>query len=176
MDITREISSDNTLQSLEVKNNTFTPDFDKNTLNYTLTTYDTSLDILAVPTNKFAKVSISNNRNNLKEGLNTITIDVTSENGKTKTYTLDVTLLYDSNNYLKSLNTSDGLNEEFNKEKLDYTTTTEKDEITITPLAESTKAIVKITNSKNETVSGTTLVSAGENIFNISAHNQEKHN
>ncbi len=167
VDITREISSDNTLQSLEVKNNTFTPDFDKNTLNYTLTTYDTSLDILAVPTNKFAKVSISNNRNNLKEGLNTITIDVTSENGKTKTYTLDVTLLYDSNNYLKSLNTSDGLNEEFNKEKLDYTATTEKDEITITPLAESTKAIVKITNSKNETVSGPTLVSAGENIFNI---------
>ena len=97
---------------------------------------------MAVPTNKFAKVSISNNRNNLKEGLNTITIDVTSENGKTKTYTLDVTLLYDSNNYLKSLNTSDGLNEEFNKEKLDYTATTEKDEITITPLAESTKAIV----------------------------------
>lgn len=82
--ITREKSSDNTLASLEVEENTLIPNFNPDTLNYSFTTNDHSLNIKAVPNNKYAKVVISDNAKNLVPGENIITITVTSETGVEK--------------------------------------------------------------------------------------------
>ena len=101
--ITRELSSDNSLDVLEVADHELIPNFESDVLNYSFTTYEHSLSISAIPTNRFAKVVISDNYKNLVPGENTITIDVTSETGDKRTYTLTVTRELSSDNTLKEL-------------------------------------------------------------------------
>jgi len=147
--INREKSSDNTLSTLEVENNTLIPNFDKDTLTYSFTTNDKSLNITAIPTNQFAKVVISSNASKLSEGLNVITIDVTSETGETRTYILNVTRVLSDDNTLRTLEIKNvELNPEFDPEELVYSFDTHEDNLSITAIANHRYATVEIKNNK----------------------------
>ena len=143
--ITREKSSDNTLASLEVEENTLIPNFNPDTLNYSFTTNDHSLNIKAVPNNKYAKVVISDNAKNLVPGENIITITVTSETGVKKVYTLTVTRELSSDNTLKTLEVKDIiLNPSFDPNTLEYNFDTHKVNIEITAIPNNKYAKVEI--------------------------------
>ena len=72
------------LETLAIENVTLSPDYQEEVTNYTasVTNDVESLNILAIPQNQNAKVTISGN-DNLKEGDNTVTVTVTAENGVT---------------------------------------------------------------------------------------------
>ena len=86
-----EKNADNTLKSLEVTPNGLSPKFSPSTEKYTLSVNPDveKLEIKATPTSDKAKVSITGNEK-FKAGENTVKITVTSEDGKTKTYTITV--------------------------------------------------------------------------------------
>lgn len=115
----------NTLSSLEVENNKITPEFNKNTINYTLTVKKDVTSVKINATLESDKSSFNKGYGprtvNLNYGLNSVLIKVTSESGATKTYTIKITREDDrsSNNYLKSLNVSSG-DFKFNKKTLNY--------------------------------------------------------
>lgn len=79
----KTLSSTNTLKSLKIKNHKI--DFKSSELNYAvILNNEKSLEIEAIPTDKYSKVTISNNKD-LKAG-KIITIDVESETNIVKTY------------------------------------------------------------------------------------------
>ncbi len=80
------------LETLAIENVTLSPEYQEQVTNYTasVTNDVESLNILAIPQNQNAKVTISGN-DNLKEGDNTVTVTVTAENGVTlKKYVITV--------------------------------------------------------------------------------------
>lgn len=86
-----EKSSDTTLKSLEITPKGISPEFKPETTTYSLEINSNieKLEIKATPNNEKSKVSITGN-DSLKIGDNTVKITVTSEDGKTKTYTINV--------------------------------------------------------------------------------------
>ena len=118
----------NTLSSLEIENYKISPDFNKNTVNYTLTVKKDVTSVKINATLDSDKSSFNKGYGprtvNLTYGVNTILIKVTSESKSTKTYTIKITREDDrsSNNYLKSLNVSSG-DFEFNKKTQNYSFT-----------------------------------------------------
>lgn len=139
----------NTLSSLEIENYKISPDFNKNTINYTLTV---KKDVTSVKINAILDSDKSSfNKGygprtvNLNYGVNTILIKVTSESDSTKTYTVKVTREDDrsSNNYLKSLNVSSG-DFEFNKKTQNYSFTVQNEvtSIKVFAVAEDEKSKV----------------------------------
>ena len=91
--VTREGSSNNYLDSLEVEGYDLDKDFDKDIEDYSITVpHDVdSVTVNAVAEdNENATVTIEGN-DNLQPGENTITITVKAENGDEKTYTITVT-------------------------------------------------------------------------------------
>lgn len=88
---TPELANAN-LENLAVENFTLDPEFSNDVTNYNITIGSNinELNILAVPSNSNATVSITGNEN-LKFGENVINITVTAEDSKTtKTYTINV--------------------------------------------------------------------------------------
>ena len=90
--VTREGSSNNYLDSLEVQDYPLDQDFDKDTENYSITVPSTVNEVIvnADPEDDNATVTIDGNEN-LQPGENTITVTVKAENGEEKTYTITVT-------------------------------------------------------------------------------------
>ncbi|MBQ1496433.1 MAG: cadherin-like beta sandwich domain-containing protein [Bacilli bacterium] len=86
--------TDSSLSSLEIPNATLSPSFSSAQTNYSATIQDiTSIKINAVPTDKNANVSISENAKSLQKGDNDVNVVVTSEDGQSKTtYLVKVTL------------------------------------------------------------------------------------
>lgn len=171
--VTRELSSDNTLKTLEVKDNVLTPDFDPETLEYSFDTHKANIEITAIPNNKYAKVEISGSLK-LSLGLNEIEIKVTSETGDIRIYKIHANFVLDGNNYLSNLTTNIGFEQEFSKELLEYTKTTEDSRITINATVESKNATYSITDKDGNIIDTfpQNLV-LGENIFyvNVTAQN-----
>lgn len=158
--ITRDKSDDNTLSNLEVKDHVLNPEFDTNTLEYNFTTNDRSLDITAIPTNRFAKIKISDNAKNLQAGNNRVTIDVTSETGVTRTYVINVTRIPSDDNTLKSLNISDiEYTPNFDPDELEYSFDTYSSTININAIPNNKYATV--------TINGNTSLSEGNNRIEI---------
>ncbi len=130
----------NTLSSLEVENNKITPEFNKNTINYTLTVKKDVTSVKINATLESDKSSFNKGYGprtvNLNYGLNSVLIKVTSESGATKTYTIKITREDDrsSNNYLKSLNVSSG-DFSFNKKTLNYSFTVQNDVTSLNVIA-----------------------------------------
>ena len=88
-----QVTSDNSkLQILRLNHEGMTPEFSPDITQYYFLTEDVSaLEVIAIPENANAKVSITGNTS-FKEGLNSITIEVTSQDTTTKTqYTIFVT-------------------------------------------------------------------------------------
>ena len=139
----------NTLSSLEVENNKITPEFNKNTVNYTLTVKKDVTSVKINATLESDKSSFNKGYGprtvNLNYGVNNVVIKVTSESGVVKTYTIKITREDDrsSNNYLKSLNVSSG-DFTFNKKTLNYSFTVpnEVTSLKVFAAAEDTKSTV----------------------------------
>ena len=102
--VTRKKSNDATLSSLVVKGNILKPNFDKNVLNYTLTTSSSVLDFTVIkPTEKDATYEVLDNKD-FVTGENIVTIRVTAPDGETtKDYVLTVTKEGSKNNNLAAL-------------------------------------------------------------------------
>ena len=83
------LSSDNLIKSLKIKG--YDISFDPNTLEYSLKVKSSvkSLDLDIVLNDENASYEVSGNQN-FKEGLNTVTIKVTAEDGSERTYTIKV--------------------------------------------------------------------------------------
>lgn len=139
----------NTLSSLEVENNKITPEFNKNTVNYTLTVKKDVTSVKINATLESDKSSFNKGYGprtvNLNYGVNNVVIKVTNESGAVKTYTIKITREDDrsSNNYLKSLNVSSG-DFTFNKKTLNYSFTVpnEVTSLKVFAAAEDTKSTV----------------------------------
>lgn len=139
----------NTLSSLEIENYKISPDFNKNTVNYTLTVKKDVTSVKINATLDSDKSSFNKGYGprtvNLTYGVNTILIKVTSESKSTKTYTIKITREDDrsSNNYLKSLNVSSG-DFEFNKKTQNYSFTVQNEvtSIRVFAVAEDEKSKV----------------------------------
>ena len=130
--VTREDnrSSNNYLKELTVSNSEFK--FDKKTNEYALTVKNEidSIDIKGSSEDDKSKVTGLGNYK-LKEGVNTINVKVTAENGNVRTYVLKVTRIVKSdtvvpNNYLKSLSIKN-YQIDFNKDTLVYNITIENE-------------------------------------------------
>ena len=139
----------NTLSSLGIENYKISPDFNKNTVNYTLTVKKDVTSVKINATLDSDKSSFNKGYGprtvNLNYGVNTILIKVTSESKSTKTYTIKITREDDrsSNNYLKSLNVSSG-DFEFNKKTQNYSFTVQNEvtSIRVFAVAEDEKSKV----------------------------------
>lgn len=84
-------SSDNNLESLDVSGLTLSPEFNKNTTSYTVEAESdtTSVTVNAKASDNKAKIT-GTGEIEVHEGANTINVNVTAENGSTKTYTIIV--------------------------------------------------------------------------------------
>ncbi len=81
------------LKYLKVENYDMNEEFNKDTLSYTMNIYDdiSSLDVIAIPEDKNATVTIDGNKN-MTFGENNITIQVEDEDNNTKTYNIKVVI------------------------------------------------------------------------------------
>lgn len=146
LNVNRSKSINNNLKSLKVDGTTISPVFEKSTTLYTATVGSevNTLQIEAIPENLLAQVR-GDGEVTLTPGVNNIEIEVESEAGTKKIYTIVVTREASSNNYLESLTTSSGtLNPTFAKETNDYVVVVpyEVDDILVDGKAEDTKAKV----------------------------------
>ncbi len=98
-------SSNNYLSSLTIEKVTLSPDFSRETLEYTATLKEdlTKLNVTAKAEHNNATVKIEGN-SSLKDGENTIKVTVTAENGSKKTYTVKVTKTTDDTTIETSAN------------------------------------------------------------------------
>ena len=160
-----EESSDKTLKSLTIDGEySLTPKFSADVTEYTLNVPEevTTLDIDAVPADDNAKVEITGN-DQLLDGVNTIEIKVTAEDGTARTYKISVTKGKFSNIGLTELSI-DGytLTPEFSADIYEYTL--EVNDLTLTNL--NVNAIADQENAIVEIV-GNTDLKQGENIITI---------
>ena len=118
-------SKNNYLSSLAVSNTNIT--FNRNTLVYNLSTTSDNVQISATKDDNKASVT-GTGRFNLNYGINTYRVNVTAENGSTRTYTININRedTRSSNNNLKSLTLSKG-NLNFNKSTTTYNVDVDKD-------------------------------------------------
>ena len=118
-------SKNNYLSSLAVSNTNIT--FNRNTLVYNLSTTSDNVQISATKDDNKASVT-GTGRFNLNYGTNTYRVNVTAENGSTRTYTININRedTRSSNNNLKSLTLSKG-NLNFNKSTTTYNVDVDKD-------------------------------------------------
>lgn len=149
---TNKKSSNNNLSSLKVNNKEITLTKDDTTYELTVENTITELNITYKTEDSKATVKIEGNKD-LKVGENTIKIIVTSEDGKTKTYTLKVTRAKEnqkvsSNNYLASL-TIENYVIDFDKRTSEYSIDIKSEkELNINAIPEDSKSTVKITDNK----------------------------
>lgn len=146
LNVEKEKSKNNNLESLEVVGKDFTPDFSKTTTVYYLDVDNKTETIQVNATAEDENATITGDGLvNLIAGVNYVQIIVTSEAGTEKMYTIIVTREANSNNYLSKLEVSSGnLSPEFLKTVNDYTVTVpyEVDTITLSGVAEDPNAIV----------------------------------
>lgn len=143
--VTRAKNSNANLISLAVEDQKIVPDFNPDTISYSLSV-DNNVDkinIIATPEISTSKVKGAGEKE-LTTGLNTFNIEVTAEDNTVKTYVIIVNKAASSNNYLSSLLTDQPLNEPFDKELLNYTATVANsvDKINIQAIAEDVNATV----------------------------------
>lgn len=178
-----ENSSNNYLQSITLSAGTLSPEFYRETFEYTVENLDdtiTELEISAVAEDERASISglgiIS-----LTDGENRIPISVTAENGNVREYILIVNRkqnIQESDLRLQTLEISkinrngefQALEIPFNKENFEYSVDVEEDiiDLDVNPTVEKEGIIVEVTGDKN--------LKEGENIVSITLSSQEDEN
>lgn len=158
--ITRKVSNNNNLSSLNASVGTFDKDFDKDVTVYTLTVpADTEKVILSGALEDILSNAQGLIEYELKEDKTTVNITVTSEDGSTKVYTIyiikeqksvtPIVYYYSDNNYLKLLEI-DGYKIDFDKNVFDYELTVKNiKSLDITAIAEDSRSRVEITGNEN---------------------------
>ena len=151
------------LSNIEIDGYTFDEEFNPTNYEYYLKIpkYVTSLDLNVTPQESTTSYRISGNRNLVKVN-NTITIHSVAEDQTSKDYYIYVSKPLSSNNYLKDIKLSIGtLNEEFNKETLEYTMDVSSDveSIDVTGILDDSSSII----SGN----GTYYLSTGVNVIKL---------
>lgn len=155
-------NNDATLKSLDVSGFTLIPTFNKDTTSYNISVNNniTGLNITAVPNDDKAKVTISGNKG-WKEGINTVRITVTAEDGSEKVYIVNVNRKAannapapskSSNNYLENIYVNDGeLKPNFDKNNSNYNIKVPNDveELDLKIFAEDTKSTINIIGNDN---------------------------
>lgn len=151
---TNQEKTNNKLQTLRIDQEGLIPNFEPEEENYFLTTQADKIDILAIPQNPEATVEITGN--SLKEGLNTISIKVTSQdNTQSKTYKIEVTKTKDleaANTNLEILAIENNLlNPVYDNNIISYNTeiSNSTTNLNILAIPENEKATVKITGTNN---------------------------
>ena len=146
LNVEREKSNNNNLESLEVVGKEFAPEFSKTTTVYYL---DVDHDIDTIQINAIAEdknaIIEGDGFVDLIVGTNYVEVTVTSEFGSKKVYTIIVTRKANNNNYLSKLEVSSGeLTPEFDKTVNDYTVTVPYDieKITLSGSTEDLSATV----------------------------------
>lgn len=146
-------SSENYIEKLVVSNGEIKPSFNKNTSNYTINIpYENNKLELDYKISNKAKLEINGN-NNLKVGLNTITMKVTAEDGSVRIYTLNVTRsVIKSDNDLENIRI-DGkkLDDNFDPDNLNYKLTVDgnTDSLDVEAITKNPNAKVEITGNKD---------------------------
>lgn len=164
INITRALSENNNLTSLEILGHNISPSFAPNKTSYTAVV-DSSVSqivIQATPEDSAATVTGVGTKT-LVTGDNTFDIDVESEDHQVKTYTIVVTREASNDSSLKSLSITEVLlNEAFVSSKTDYTANVnnEVDKIHISAIANDPKA-------KSVTGTGEVSLSTGANTISI---------
>lgn len=171
--ITREKNANNRLSSLSVDSQKIVPDFDPDTLAYSLSVDNTvsKINIKATAEAPTSKVT-GTGEVNLSTGMNTFPIVVESEDGKQRTYTLSVSKAASSNNALASLLADQTFTPIFEKDTLNYSATVsnEVDSITIQAVAEDPNATVTGVGTHKLAVGSNTIeviVTAEDTTFRI---------
>lgn len=102
--VTRSASDNNNLSLLAVDGETITPNFVKtNTIYYlTVPRVVNNINVIATPEDSLATVT-GDGSQDLNVGVNYVSVEVTSESGKTKTYIIVVTREASSNNKISSM-------------------------------------------------------------------------
>ncbi len=156
------ISNDANLSNLSVSNGTIQPAFDPNETSYTVDVGSEVIKITVTPTASDTKANIKVNGSDVNSGEasqniplvvgnNTVNIEVTAENGDTKTYEILVTREASNDNSLSHLLISNGLLQPaFDPTIENYTVNVanEVTAITITPIVNYIEASVTVNGSK----------------------------
>lgn len=121
--VTKKENNNNNLASLEVYGYTIEPEFDKNIRNYTLTVENNVQTVVVGATPEEETSTVEGiGEIKLEVGINKVPVVVTSQTGKKKTYTIEITKKASSDNLIKELEVNNGtLNEEFQPEENNYT-------------------------------------------------------
>lgn len=145
IEIEKNKDNNNNLKSLSIDDQTLVPDFNPNTLSYSLSVANdvASVNINATAESDTATVTGTGEKT-LTTGLNTFDIDVVAEDGTKKTYVIVVSKAASSNNNLASLLADHPFTPEFNKNTLSYNATVDNniDKINIMAVAEDPNATV----------------------------------
>lgn len=156
--VIRIISDENRLSSLSISGASIP--FNSDTLSYNVTINSPSSTISATPLDSHSKMSGNIGNVSLNYGVTTFNINVTSESGKTRTYTINVNRPDNrsKNNNLSSLSVNIG-NINFNKNTTSYNLETKESNITISAKAEDSKSTISGI--------GTHSLSVGLNRFDV---------
>lgn len=108
--VDKKASYNNNLDSLEVVGYKITPDFNSNTTLYTLTVPNDVNSVLINATSADSNATISGDGNQmLSVGVNNLVVEVTSEAGTKKAYTISITKEGSNNTNLKDLIVNNGV-------------------------------------------------------------------
>lgn len=147
-------SNNNNLSNLVVDGYTLTPTFNKSTTLYTLTVGNDVNSILVEATKEHELATVTGDgAQDLKVGENEIVIEVTSESGKVKAYTIVVTREKSSNNNLSNIIVNNGtMKETFNPNTTNYNVEVnyEEDYLDLTIITEDEGATYNIIDNKLE--------------------------
>jgi len=165
------LSDVNTLSNLTISNGTI--NFNENTTEYNLTIDSDSTNISATKKDSSSSVSGDTGNKTLNYGMNTFKITVTSESGKSKVYTINITRPDNRSktNTLSSLKLSNG--------KIDFNKNTTSYNVTVENNISSIKVEASLTDNKSSFVSGyeprTVNLNVGNNSIEIKvkAENEE---
>lgn len=150
-----EKSNDSYLKDIIISDGIISPTFDKNKTEYSITVpYEvTKLNLDYVKSNDKATVKVRGNSDFKVGEVNTVTIDVTAEDGSLRTYTINVTRSdKKSNNDLEDIIIEEGdLDPDFDPDKTEYTVDIpgDIDNINIKAITNNSKAKVQILGNDN---------------------------
>lgn len=152
---TDERSNNNYLSSLTLSDGIIKPEFNKTNLSYDVAVPSSISTIEIMAEKEHSDASFENGYGprtvNLKIGLNTFFIQVNSEKGEARTYTLNITRSDDSsNNYLKSITLTNG-QIQFDKNVLEYNLNVLYDvlEMEVSGVVEDSTAKLEVFGSKS---------------------------
>src|SRR5574344_783211 len=168
LNINRPSSTDAYLSNLTISNGTISPEFNKETNNYSVTLENdiTSLTVTGIKNNTLATVK-GNGNYDIKVGTTSINIVVTSESGVSNTYVLNVTRKPNTNALLSSITTSEGvLVPTFDGNTLEYSIDVKNSvtsiTVTGTPLVSTTKVVGNNTYTLNTGDNTINLITTAE--------------